>query len=132
MVKGFGDIKNFLQDNDDRVTSEFQSFRDLDSPNLNTLNHQLHYIEGEIYDETNINDICDSSTYDIAEEFYYDLEYSITDYIKEDTVLSTSYSKSSNFNESLLCSSTSSNTDETSTCSSSCDELSYTHNYYKI
>ena len=61
------------------VTSEDQSSYDVDYSNGFTYRHEYHYNNSEIYDESIIDDPCDSSTYEIAKEFYNDLECFIMD-----------------------------------------------------
>ena len=73
------------QDHEDIVTLEYQSFYDLDSSDVYT---ELQYTKGRTHDETSINDLCDSSTYNIAKEFHDDLECFIIDH-NEDTVVET-------------------------------------------
>ena len=61
------------------VTSEDQSSYDVNYSNGFTYRHEYHYNNSEIYDESIIDDPCDSSTYEIAKEFYNDLECFIMD-----------------------------------------------------
>ena len=49
--------------------TSFQQVPETSSPNVTTSLHEFHYTESEKHDETSINDLCDSSTYDIAQKF---------------------------------------------------------------
>ena len=70
---------------DNMVPSEYQSPHDIYSADIHTLYHESNYTKSEPHDESSLNDLCDSSTYGIAEEFYYDLECFITNH-NDDTV----------------------------------------------
>lgn len=75
--------------NDTIVPLKYQSFHEMDSSDTHTSHLVSNYTKSETQDETSIDDLCDSSTYGIAEEFYHDLECFITshneDNISKDT-----------------------------------------------
>ena len=59
------------------------------SPNAATKDlilHESNFTNNEVHDESNTNDLYDSSTYNIAEAFYYDLECFITDHNEDNIV----------------------------------------------
>ena len=73
---------------DNMVPLEYHSFRFMDSSDIHTSHHKYNYIKSETKNESSIDDLCDSSTYGIDEEFYYDLECFITNH-NEDIIVET-------------------------------------------